>query len=349
MRTIQMKKWVAVILVIFSLTTICSAEEGAVSTEDLTGETITYCVEISCRLPDDIDASPEDVIEGIAQIIEDRLLYYGRDDASVQREGNTIRIDIPVSTGRLEIREQSDYEKDYYEEHPEKVKSWDELETILNSSQEPQNTEPDDILTDSLLSSLPNMDTDVETNTLAIGTNEYVQWPIPETEEDSQSAENTAEELLLMIKDEKSVRALVDAICKPPVIRFVNPYGFTFMKGDNIETVAYKPVNNTENGMDSNVDSNPDNEASLYQVEIVLTEDGKELFADRTTQYIGSMIMICLDRKVLLTSILNTAVTDGRLVITGDDSEGKVTGFAQKMQAAIYWPEMILKTLDQIP
>jgi preprotein translocase subunit SecD len=49
-----------------------------------------------------------------------------------------------------------------------------------------------------------------------------------------------------------------------------------------------------------------------------LNPESKDLFAGYTAQHIGKILAIVLDKKVLSAPVINTAITDGKGVITGD-------------------------------
>ncbi|HEY5584690.1 MAG TPA: hypothetical protein VIK78_09395 [Ruminiclostridium sp.] len=62
---------------------------------------------------------------------------------------------------------------------------------------------------------------------------------------------------------------------------------------------------------------------------IKFTEEGKIKFASATSTYIGKQIKICLDDKVIATPIVQTALTGGEVVITGNWSKEEANGLAK--------------------
>jgi len=55
-----------------------------------------------------------------------------------------------------------------------------------------------------------------------------------------------------------------------------------------------------------------------YQVSFELTPNGSSIFSDFTTNNIGKMLAIVLDKGIISAPIINDAITDGRGVITGN-------------------------------
>jgi preprotein translocase subunit SecD len=55
-----------------------------------------------------------------------------------------------------------------------------------------------------------------------------------------------------------------------------------------------------------------------YQVAFELTNDGAKIFGDFTSSHVGQILAIVLDKKVISAPRINSAITDGRGVITGN-------------------------------
>jgi preprotein translocase subunit SecD len=55
-----------------------------------------------------------------------------------------------------------------------------------------------------------------------------------------------------------------------------------------------------------------------YQVAFELSGDGAKIFSDFTTQHVGKILAIVLDKRIISAPRINTPITDGRGVITGN-------------------------------
>jgi len=75
----------------------------------------------------------------------------------------------------------------------------------------------------------------------------------------------------------------------------------TVMTGDQIKSVMVEP-----NGIGG------------YHIAFVLKDQGKEVFAQHTTQNVGNFLAIVLDKKVISVPRINSAIPDGAGVIQGD-------------------------------
>ena len=60
-------------------------------------------------------------------------------------------------------------------------------------------------------------------------------------------------------------------------------------------------------------------ETSNY-VTVILTEEGKELFADATKRLIGHRLSIYLGDECIMSPVVQTPITDGQVMITGLES-----------------------------
>ena len=59
------------------------------------------------------------------------------------------------------------------------------------------------------------------------------------------------------------------------------------------------------------------NQAGEYIVEFELTSDGGQIFGDFTSQHVGSVLAIVLDKKIISAPTIQNAITDGKGIITG--------------------------------
>lgn len=60
-----------------------------------------------------------------------------------------------------------------------------------------------------------------------------------------------------------------------------------------------------------------DSSTNKYQVALKFTANGREAFADATTQFVGQQIAIVLDGEVISDPVVQVPITDGNAVITG--------------------------------
>lgn len=73
--------------------------------------------------------------------------------------------------------------------------------------------------------------------------------------------------------------------------------------------------------------------ATSWQVNIVLTSDGKEKFAKATSANIGKQIAIQLDGQIISAPTVQQAITDGNAVITGNFTADQARTFALQLRS----------------
>lgn len=99
--------------------------------------------------------------------------------------------------------------------------------------------------------------------------------------------------------------AILDELGKPGSLEFVDPNGETVITGADVETATAK------SGQD-------DMKNTEYTVELTLNEEGKEKFAEATTEFVGQQISIVYDGETISSPRVNEAITGGQAYITGD-------------------------------
>ncbi len=67
-----------------------------------------------------------------------------------------------------------------------------------------------------------------------------------------------------------------------------------------------------------NVTVQPDQTGTGYEIAFELTDTGAKIFGDYTTKNVGKILGIALDGKIISAPRVNTPITDGRGIITGD-------------------------------
>ncbi|MDO4311492.1 MAG: protein translocase subunit SecD [Eubacteriales bacterium] len=98
--------------------------------------------------------------------------------------------------------------------------------------------------------------------------------------------------------------AILDELGKPGSLEFVDPNGETVITGSDVETAAAKA------GQD-------DLKNTEYSVELTLNEEGKQKFADATTEFVGKQISIVYDGETISSPQVKQAITGGQAYITG--------------------------------
>lgn len=74
-------------------------------------------------------------------------------------------------------------------------------------------------------------------------------------------------------------------------------------------------------------------ETPKYVVNLTLTEEGKQTFADITTEYKGKTVSIWMDDVMISAPTVNDVISDGKAVISGDFTASEATDLANKIQA----------------
>lgn len=72
---------------------------------------------------------------------------------------------------------------------------------------------------------------------------------------------------------------------------------------------------------------------SQYVVSLNFTDEGKEKFAEITSEYVGSAISIWMDDIMISAPTVNSAITDGKAQIEGDFTASEATELANKISA----------------
>ena len=67
-----------------------------------------------------------------------------------------------------------------------------------------------------------------------------------------------------------------------------------------------------------NVAVQPDQTGKNYQIAFELTDEGAKIFGDYTSKNVGKILGIALDGKIISAPRVNSPITDGRGIITGD-------------------------------
>ena len=126
----------------------------------------------------------------------------------------------------------------------------------------------------------------------------------------------------------------------------------TFREGGDYETVDYdangEPVYKTPSGTTADVVILEGNDvvsakpgvqqdqtsgAYNYVVQLELSDEGKTKFAEATARLVNQTISIWMDDVMISAPTVNSAITDGNAIITGNFTSEEATALASKIQA----------------
>jgi preprotein translocase subunit SecD len=81
-----------------------------------------------------------------------------------------------------------------------------------------------------------------------------------------------------------------------------------------------------------------DRSSGTSQIEIVLTEQGREQFASITKEHLNKRLAIAIDGKSYSAPVIRSEITGGKMQITGSFSEEEARNLADKINEAIRRP-----------
>ena len=117
------------------------------------------------------------------------------------------------------------------------------------------------------------------------------------------------------IPDVKDPQAVLDLIGTPAKLEFADPQGNIFMDGSYVQTASQSYDN----------DNRP-------CIQLVLTEEGVQLFGDMTARSIGQEIAIYLDAQLLMSPVVEAAIY-GPVLISGDYTVESAANVALQLQS----------------
>lgn len=100
---------------------------------------------------------------------------------------------------------------------------------------------------------------------------------------------------------------ILEELGKPGSLEFQTPDGKVFMTGDMVEDAQATIITN-EVGAKENI------------VELTLTSEGAEVFADMTSANVGNILPIVYDEQVISSPVVNEAITGGKATISGQST-----------------------------
>ena len=122
------------------------------------------------------------------------------------------------------------------------------------------------------------------------------------------------------IPDVTDPNAVLALIGTPALLEFKSPDGETFMTGEHVKTAT--PMVDNQEGI-----------GGEHVISFELTSEGAKLFADMTTKSVGKTISIYLDGNVLMEPTVNTPITNGSGIITGNYTAESAATFATQIQS----------------
>ena len=109
--------------------------------------------------------------------------------------------------------------------------------------------------------------------------------------------------------------SVLDLIGATADMEFLAPDGSVIMKGDQVKRAVYAY------------------DDGKHTIAFELTDEGRQLFADATSKNVGRNIKITLDGVTLVDATVQTAITDGRGVISGAYTQEEALNTAAKIQS----------------
>ena len=139
------------------------------------------------------------------------------------------------------------------------------------------------------------------------------------------------------IPDVTDPNAVLELIGTPALMEFKSPEGETFMTGSNVKR-AYP----------TDYDQNSSSLGKEYAIAFELDSEGAKLFGDMTSKNIGKAISIYLDGQLLMAPTVQTAITDGHGVITGNYTLEDARAMAIQIQSGALPVTLTQQKVDTI-
>ena len=124
-----------------------------------------------------------------------------------------------------------------------------------------------------------------------------------------------ADRIRIEIPDVQDPNEILNIVGTPAHLSFLDPEGNVIMEGADI-TKAVPMMGQDESG------------ATNYYVDFELSEEGKTKFAEATTANVGNVISIVLDDTIISAPTVQSAITEGKGVITGNFTQEEVINLA---------------------
>ena len=123
---------------------------------------------------------------------------------------------------------------------------------------------------------------------------------------------------------------VLDLIGQTAEMQFLDPSGNVIMKGDQVKTATYVYID------------------GKHQIQFTLTDKGRELFAEATSNNVGKNIKITLDGETLVDARVNEAITDGTGLISGNYTQESALTTAAQIQSGALPLELTQQKVDKV-
>ena len=124
--------------------------------------------------------------------------------------------------------------------------------------------------------------------------------------------------------------SVLDLIGATAEMLFLDPSGNVIMKGDQVKRAVYA-YNDGE-----------------HKIAFELTDEGRELFAKATSDFLGKNIKITLDGVELVNATVKQAITDGRGEISGSYTQEQAVNTAAKIQSGALPLALTQQKVDKV-
>ena len=131
--------------------------------------------------------------------------------------------------------------------------------------------------------------------------------------------------------------SVLDLISATAEMRFLDPDGNEIMKGDKVKRAVYSYQQSQDN-------INDGGHCIVFQ----LTDEGRDLFAEATTKFVGKNIKITLDDEVLIDATVNEPIVDGTGRITGNYTQEEAVNVAAKIQSGALPLKLTQQKVDKV-
>ena len=139
------------------------------------------------------------------------------------------------------------------------------------------------------------------------------------------------------IPDVTDPNAVLELIGTPALMEFKSPEGETFMTGANVKRAYPTDYSNNSSSL-----------SQEYAIAFELDGEGAKLFGDMTTNNIGKAISIYLDGQLLMAPTVQSAITDGHGVITGNYTYETARAMAIQIQSGALPVTLTQQKVDTI-
>ena len=114
---------------------------------------------------------------------------------------------------------------------------------------------------------------------------------------------------------------ILEELGTPGTLEFQTPEGETYMTGEQVDNAQAGSYNDEKTG------------AVEYIVDLTLTKEGAEIFADKTEEYLGKALPIFFDGECISYPTVKAHITDGKAQISGMGSYEEAEALASQIRS----------------